>query len=106
MSIQKLYTALSATGISVAYRSFITPQTPPFIVYLYSGSDDFYADNENYVQVGNWQVELYAQTKDIASEQTVEKALKEAGFTWAKYEAWLNEEDLLQILYLIQDVEG
>ena len=106
MSMQKLYTALSAAGISVAYRSFITPKTPPFIVYLYSGSDDFYADNENYVQVGNWQVELYTQTKDIASEQTVEKALKEAGFTWAKYEAWLNEEDLLQILYLIQDVEG
>ena len=63
MSMQKLYTALSATGISVAYRSFITPQTPPFIVYLYSGSDDFYADNENYVQVGNWQVELYTETK-------------------------------------------
>ena len=106
MSIQKLYTALSGAGMPVAYRSFITPQTPPFIVYLYSGSDDFYADNENYVQVGNWQVELYTQTKDISSEQTVEKALKEAGFTWAKYEAWLDEEDLLQILYLIQSVEG
>jgi len=106
MSMQKLYTALSATGISVAYRSFITPQTPPFIVYLYSSSDDFYADDENYVQVGNWQVELYTETKDVTSEQTVENALREAGFTWAKYEAWLDEEDLLQILYLIQSVEG
>ena len=106
MSMQKLYTALSGTDIPVAYRSFITPQTPPFIVYLYSSSDDFYADDENYVQVGNWQVELYAETKDVTSEQTVENALREAGFTWAKYEAWLNEEDLLQVLYLIQDVEG
>lgn len=106
MSMQKLYTALSSTGLSVAYRSFITPQTPPFIVYLYSSSDDFYADDENYVQVGNWQVELYTETKDVTSEQTVENALREAGFTWAKYEAWLNEEDLLQVLYLIQDVEG
>ena len=51
-------------------------------------------------------MELYTETKDVTSEQTVEKALKEAGFTWAKYEAWLNEEDLLQILYLIQSVEG
>ena len=106
MSMQKLYTALSGTDIPVAYRSFITSQTPPFIVYLYSSSDDFYADDENYVQVGNWQVELYTETKDVTSEQTVENALREAGFTWAKYEAWLNEEDLLQVLYLIQDVEG
>ena len=106
MSMQKLYTALSGTDIPVAYRSFITPQTPPFIVYLYSSSDDFYADDENYVQGGNWQVELYTETKDVTSDQTVENALREAGFTWAKYEAWLNEEDLLQVLYLIQDVEG
>ena len=101
-----LFNLLKSTGLPVAYHHFTSPPEPPYIVYLYSSSDDFYADNENYVQIGNWQVELYTQTKDISSEQTVEKALKEAGFRWAKYESWLNEEDLLQILYLIQSVEG
>jgi len=101
-----LFNLLKSTGLPVAYHHFVSPPAPPYIVYLYSSSDDFYADNENYVQIGNWQVELYTQTKDISSEQTVEKALKEAGFRWAKYESWLNEEDLLQILYLIQSVEG
>jgi len=98
----ELYQALKSLGIPVAYGSFSTPVTPPFITYQFAYSSDLIADNQNYVDISNFQVELYTAKKDLAAEKLVQDKLKELGLPYAKTEAWIEEEKLYQIIYEVQ----
>ena len=63
MDAQGLYEGLLEAGYPVAYRQFKSAQAPPFVVYLFADDDDFKADNENYLPVGNYLVELYTEIR-------------------------------------------
>ncbi|OJF16921.1 MAG: hypothetical protein A6D91_08945 [Bacillaceae bacterium G1] len=102
MTQAELYQALKSLGIPVAYGSFSTPVTPPFITYQFAYSSDLIADNQNYVDISNFQVELYTAKKDLAAEKLVQDKLKELGLPYAKTEAWIEEEKLYQIIYEVQ----
>jgi len=43
-----LFTLLKSTGLPVAYHHFTSPPSPPYIVYLFSYSSNFGADNKVY----------------------------------------------------------
>ncbi|SFR15252.1 hypothetical protein [Desulfoscipio geothermicus] len=102
MTQAELYAALKTLGLPVAYGEFTEPTAPPFITYQFSYSGDLMADNQNYVELSNFQVELYTATKDLASEALVQDKLKELGLPYRKIEAWLEEEKLRQVVYEIQ----
>ena len=63
---------LAETGVPVARSSFHQPQAPPYIVYVFSHSDNFAADSQVYLKRDNYQVELYTEKKDIALEKWTE----------------------------------
>jgi hypothetical protein len=107
MTMQELYNALKAIGYPVAYSHFVdTPQSPapspPFITYREAYSSDLMADNINYVEIPNIQVELYTDEKNLAAETAVQNKLKELGLPYAKTEAYIEDEKLFQVIYEIQ----
>lgn len=107
MTQAELFQALKAIGYPVAYSHFEdTPQNPapppPFITYQFAYSNDMLADNANYVEISNFQVELYTNKKDPAAEKKVQDKLKELGLPYSKVEAWVEEEKLFQVIYEIQ----
>lgn len=102
MTQPELFQALKTIGLPIAYGSFYTTVAPPFITYQFSYSNDFMADNINYQEISNFQVELYTKIKDLASEKKLQDKLKELGMTYSKTEAWLDEEKIFQIIYEIQ----
>jgi hypothetical protein len=106
MTHAEIYQALKSIGYPVAYGSFSSPVTPPFITYQFAYSNDFIADNINYVPIENFQVELYTDKKDLAAEQKVQDKLKELGLPYRKFETYLDEEKLYQILYEVQLIGG
>ena len=53
-----LLNLLNTTGLPVAYHHFVTPPAPPYIVYLFSYSSNFGADNK-YIMVRKTSRELY-----------------------------------------------
>ncbi|MED3716034.1 hypothetical protein P4518_01355 [Geobacillus thermodenitrificans] len=106
MTQAELYQALKSLGYPVAYGSFTSPVTPPFITYQFAYSSDMIADNHNYVDIGNFQVELYTAKKDLVAEQKVQDKLKELGLPYRKFETYLDEEKMYQILYEIQILGG
>jgi hypothetical protein len=106
MTQAELYQALKSIGYPVAYGSFSSPVTPPFITYQFAYSNDMMADNINYVPIENFQVELYTDKKDLATEQKVQDKLKELGLPYRKFETYLDEEKVYQILYEIQILGG
>ena len=106
MTQEELYQALKAIGYPVAYGSFSSPVTPPFITYQFAYSNDMMADNVNYVAIDDFQIELYTAKKDLAAEQKVQDKLKELGLPYRKFETYLDEEKMFQILYEIQIIGG
>jgi hypothetical protein len=96
-----LFTLLKSTGLPVAYHHFTSPPTPPYIVYLFSYSSNFGADNKVYDAEKNYQVELYTTKKDPASEKLIEDLLDANDIYWDKTETYIDSEDLYQVLYEI-----
>ncbi len=106
MTQTELYYALKEIGLPVAYREFKTPTSPPFIVCLFAYSSDLMADNQNYADIDNFQIELYTKNKDPATENLVQDKLKELGLPYAKTETFVESEGLFQLVYEIQLIGG
>lgn len=106
MTLEELYQALESIGLPVAYRAFKAPQTPPFLVYLFTYKSDLMAENQNYVEIDNFQVELYTENKDPDTEKLVESKLKEIGLPYSKTETFVQSEGLFQLVYDIQLIGG
>lgn len=106
MTLQELFQELKSIGYPVAYGSFAKPTPPPYLIYQFAYSNDLVADNQNYVEVSNIQVELYTEIKDLVAEQKVQAKLKELSLPYSKLETWLEEEKLYQIIYEIQLIGG
>lgn len=102
MTQTELYKALKSIGLPIKYHHFTEPPFPPYLIYLYSYSSDLIADNINYVDIENFQIELYTVKKDIASEKLVQDKLKELEFPYSKIETWIDSEKLYQVIYEIQ----
>jgi len=102
MTQAELYKELNSLGLPLAYHHFSTPQTPPYIVYLFSYSSDLIADNQNYKSISNFQVELYTTKKDLASEKLIEDKFKSLSIPYLKTELYLETENLFEVLYEIK----
>lgn len=96
-----LYTMLSSLGLPVSYRFFKSPPTPPYIIYLFSYSDNFGADNKVYSKEDNYQVELYSTEKDLASEKKIEDLFDSNDIYYDKTETYIDSEGLYEVLYEI-----
>lgn len=108
MTQEGLYQALLTLGLPVAYRAFPKgdpqhpPPSPPYLVYLYAYSSDVMADNQNYLGIGSYQVELYSKTKDKVNEKKVQDLLKALRLPYRKTETALESENLRQVIYEVQ----
>jgi len=106
MTLQELFQELKTIGYPVSYGSFAIPVSPPYLIYQFAYSNDFMADGHNYMEISNFQVELYTDTKDLAAEKAVQDKLKEIQLPYSKIETYLDSEKLYQIIYEIQIIGG
>ena len=92
---------IAGIGLPYAYYQFPndTPQTPPFICFFYSLSDDVFADDENYQSIEQLNIELYTKEKDFELESSIENVLKSNNLTYYKEENWIDTEKMFQIAY-------
>lgn len=99
MTQAELFQMLKSTGLPVTYYEWTAPPSLPYIVYLFADSDNFGADNQVYVDIENYQVELYSDKKDKPSEKLVEDKLKENEIYYEKSEEYIESEKMYQIIY-------
>lgn len=101
MDQTELYNKLKEIELPLSYSHFDDYQEPPFLIYLFSYSDDFMADDSNYLDISKFQIELYTNKKDLTAEKKVEDKLKEINLPYLKYEEWIDTEKVYQVLYEI-----
>ena len=97
---------LSEAGVPVARNAFLKQQVPPYIVYVFSHSDNFVADSRVYLKRDNYQIELYTDKKDVALEEKLEGIFDVHGLVYDKTETYLESEKLIEVLYEIQLIGG
>ncbi|CDV96353.1 Hypothetical protein DPCES_5355 [Desulfitobacterium hafniense] len=102
MEQAELFSLLKSAGLPVAYHHFKKPPAPPYLVCLFAYSNNFGADNGVYSKANNYQVELYTTKKDPETENLVESALDAAEIYWEKSEAYIESEELFQVLYAVE----
>lgn len=102
MNLQELANHLKSIGVEVAYSHFDKPTPLPYIVYSFTNTNDLIADNINFVEISNIDIELYSDKKDLALERLLQDKLKELELPHRKYEAYIDKERMYQVVYEIQ----
>ena len=96
MTHQEVLEMMNEVKLPYAYHHFVEGESPdpPFLVFLYPGSDNFAADGKVYFKVNRLNIELYTDLKDVELEETVEAVLDEHGIFYEKSEVWIETENL------------
>ncbi|MDQ1233348.1 hypothetical protein QE450_000846 [Paenibacillus sp. SORGH_AS306] len=107
MTQPELYEHLKSLGYPVAYSHFTATENspvpnPPYLIYLFSYSSDVMADNQNFVPISTFQVELYTAKKDLGAEKLVQDKLKAIRMPYSKTEIFIETENLYQVVYDIK----
>jgi len=102
MTTQEVAAMIASVGLPNAYDHFDSPQTPPFVCFLYSGNDPFTADDRNYVQIEGLTIELYADNKDFVHERAIEEALNANDLPFDKDCTYLSDERLYMTTYTME----
>ncbi|MBQ6113115.1 MAG: hypothetical protein IJQ70_01285 [Synergistaceae bacterium] len=92
-------------GIDFAYDHFAEGESPnpPFVVYLYPGTNNFGADGVVYYPVNGVNIELYTDKKDPETERKLERLLTEAEIFYEKSEVWIDSERLFEVVYSFEE---
>lgn len=101
MTVKELVEGLESSGLEVAYYEF--PQgkapEPPYLLYYFPNSDDFFADGINYSGIEALNVELYTNRKDFTTEAKVEKALNDLELSYVRSEQYITSEKMYEVLF-------
>lgn len=90
-------------GLPYAYRKFNkTSQAPPYVVYFLPGNDDFVADDCNYQEIVELQIELYTKTKRFDLEADVKAVLKRHGLVYDVTEDYIESDGVIMITYTME----
>lgn len=103
MTYKQVADMIAEIGLPYAYYQFPdgTSQEPPFVCFLYTDSDDFYADNTNYAFIRPLAIELYTDNKDFTLEGAVESVLLSHNLPFTKTETYIDSEQMFQIAYRV-----
>lgn len=101
MTKKEIKKMLEKAGLPLAYHHFAEGESPdpPFLIFLFPESGNFYADNKVYQKVDYLDVELYTDRKDPDLEDRIEAILDEHDLPWEKSETWIESEKMYEVLY-------
>lgn len=101
MTHEEVMRMMAETGIPFAYDHFVEGESPepPFICFIFPGSENFAADDVVYAAFQNLNLELYTDEKNPELEAVVEEVLNAHELFWEKSEVWIETEKLYEVLY-------
>jgi len=101
MTFDEVASMVEEIGYPSAYDHFAEGESPdpPFVVFLFPGTDNFKADGEVYQEITEVRIELYTNKKSPDVERKIEKVLKAHDIPWDKQEEWIADERLYEVYY-------
>jgi hypothetical protein len=101
MTYDDITNMLKEAGLPLAYDHFAEGESPepPFLIFLFPGSDNMFADNSVYFKISQLNIELYTDKKDPELEEKLEDILTAHEIPWEKSEVWIDSEKMYEVLY-------
>ena len=101
MTYDDITNMLKEEGLPLAYDHFAEGESPepPFLIFLFPGSDNMFADNGVYFKISQLNMELYTDKKDPELEEKLEDILTAHEIPWEKSEVWIDSEKMYEVLY-------
>lgn len=101
MTYDDITNMLKEAGLPLAYDHFAEGESPepPFLIFLFPGSDNMFADNGVYFKISQLNMELYMDKKDPELEEKLEDILIAHEIPWEKSEVWIESEKMYEVLY-------
>ena len=108
MTHEQVMAMLEETGLPFAYDHFAEGESPdpPFLVFLFPGSNNMFADDSVYLRVNELHVELYTDKKEPETESRLEDVFAAHEILWEKTEVWIESEKLYEVLYVTEITGG
>lgn len=102
MTYSEITEMVDSAGLPAAYDHFAegAGPDPPFLIFLYPRSDDFFADDGPYLPMEELHIELYTDRKDPVLEKKVEEMLMGRGLAFSRSESWIPKERMYEVLYI------
>ena len=102
--MEELVQMLQEIGLPFAYDHFAEGESPkpPFICYLFPGSNNFAADGKVYFHISEVRIELYTDKKDLSVENKVTAVLDEHGIFYNRSEVWIASEKLYEVIFQME----
>ncbi len=101
MKYEDVMAMLTECNLPFAYDHFAEGESPdpPFLVFLFPGTDNMFADNQVYYKVNELNIELYTDKKDPVIENQIEDVLAAREVAYEKMETWIDSEKMYEVLY-------
>ena len=78
----------------------------PFACYLLDYGQPLVADDVQIAVRNKWMVELYESRRDRELEEALADSLREAFGSVRRDENWIENDNLLQVVYTFYEIEG
>src|SRR5690554_8041982 len=75
---------MESIGLPCVYHKWPKAPPLPYTVILHTDNGDMTADNHNYLDIGNYRLELYTAIKQPPTEKKVEQWLKDHRILYEK----------------------
>ena len=101
MTYDDITNMLKEAGLPLAYDHFAEGESPepPFLIFLFPGSDNMFADNGVYFKISQLNIELYTDKKDPELEEKLEDILTAHEIPWEKSEVWIDSEEMYEVMF-------
>ena len=101
MTYEDVMAILRECNLPFAYDHFAEGESPdpPFLVFLFPGTDNVFADNQVYYKVNELNIELYTDKKDPEIEIQIEDILSAHEIAYEKTEIWIESGKMYEVLY-------
>lgn len=100
-SDERVFEALSATGVPGALQAYPEGKAPPapFFVYMLDTAGEFYADDSNWAAIPSYRVELYEKARDADLEERFASAIRSAFGPVSVMEDWVESEHARMVTF-------
>lgn len=108
MTYENVIEMLEEAGLPLAYDHFAEGESPepPFLIFLFPGTDNVFADDTVYQKIHELNIELYTDKKDPETENLIEDILIAYELPYEKSEVWIESEKMYEVLYQTQMIGG
>lgn len=108
MTHEQIVAMLEEANLPLAYDHFAEGESPdpPFLIFLFPGSNNMFADDSVYQRINELHVELYTDQKEPDTEAMLEGIFAAHELLWEKTEVWIESEKLYEILYSTEITGG